>query len=454
MRLRSGPADVPPLSSFEASRGRRPSYVYAFLAFLVLNMFSGRTDGLPLPVGPDRLLFALTVLLMVLDPRARATLRGLRLRPVHLAATATVLVAIASAIAAATLTTGLGFFAMLDRLVVPYLTFALAPVVFARAADRDALLKTLAIVGTYLGLTAVFEIAGADALVFPRYILDPSVGIHFGRARGPFAQSEANGLALLAAFWSSYLLTKRYRRGFWFYGSLIATSLSAVGALLTLTRSVWLGLVLGAALVALRHRDLRRQVLLMAVLVAVATGIALFTSTSLQDRVSNRASEASPVYDRRNTNAAAVRAIEAHPLTGIGWVRFIDTSETYVRQDRDYPVTSVEIEVHNVVLARMAELGIPGGSLWLGSVLLGPGLALVRRRRRDSQPDFAVLLLGYGAAWTATVMLSPVPYPLPNTLLWLFAGVALRDYLTTSRTQLDEAGTSTVAQVDERTSGS
>ena len=36
----------------------------------------------------------------------------------------------------------------------------------------------------------------ASALVFPRYIVDPSVGLHFGRARGPFVEAAANGLAM------------------------------------------------------------------------------------------------------------------------------------------------------------------------------------------------------------------------------------------------------------------
>ena len=35
-----------------------------------------------------------------------------------------------------------------------------------------------------------------DALVFPKYILDPNYGIHVARGRGPFVDAVANGLAL------------------------------------------------------------------------------------------------------------------------------------------------------------------------------------------------------------------------------------------------------------------
>jgi hypothetical protein len=38
-------------------------------------------------------------------------------------------------------------------------------------------------------------------------------------------------------------------------------------------------------------------------------------------------------------------------------------------------------------------------------------------------------LLGTLIAWAVAVALSPVPYPLPNVLVWLFAGLALEDYL-------------------------
>src|SRR5438093_1302521 len=54
----------------------------------------------------------------------------------------------------------------------------------------------LVALGAYLGLTAVFEGLGLDALIVPRYIADPGAGIHFGRARGPFVEAVADGLAL------------------------------------------------------------------------------------------------------------------------------------------------------------------------------------------------------------------------------------------------------------------
>ncbi len=350
-------------------------------------MFSSRTAlGLPLP--PDRLFFAASAVLFLLD--RRYSLRELRLAPVHLVALAVVCIAGLSALDHDILTTRYGFFALLDRLVVPYLVFTIAPVAFKREADRLLILKTLTVLGIYLGLTAVAEIFGPHALVFPRYIMDPSVGIQFGRARGPFIESEANGLTLLAALWCAVILARTTASRLWRYVAVTSALLSVVGSLLTLTRSIWLGLLFGALVLAVIDPKARRFLVPGALAVVAIAGIALLSSSSLSSKVDSRFNDAGSVYDRRNTNAAAVRAIEEHPLTGVGWVQFISVSGDYVRQNPDYPVTVTDIEVHNVVLSRTAELGLPGGFLWVLSVILGPVLAAVRRPRYLQCADVAV----------------------------------------------------------------
>jgi O-antigen ligase len=409
-----------------AFRGR-PAYVWCFVSFLVADVFSGYTHGLGLPIGPDRLLLALTGLLLILD--ARVAWRSLRLRPVHLAALATVVVAGLSAISVGSFSTSLGFFALLDRLVVPYLAFAAAPLVFREAADRKLLVTVLAALGVYLGVTAVFEVIGPKSLVFPRYIRNPAVGIQFGRARGPFAESEADGLTLVACGYAAMLLMRSAaaRRGRWFGG--IAAVICAVGALLTLTRSVWLGMALGLILVAIADRRLRAPVVIGAVGVAAVAAVSLASIPALQSRVDQRASASLSIFDRQNTDAAALRVVQAHPLTGIGWSEFLSKGQNYVRQSPNYPLTHTDIEVHNVVLSRLAEIGVPGAAIWLLSVLFGPGLAL-RRPRTPAEASWRLAFIGAFSAWAVSVMFSPLPYPLPNALVWLFAGLALSSYLT------------------------
>jgi hypothetical protein len=135
------------------------------------------------------------------------------------------------------------------------------------------------------------------------------------------------------------------------------------------------------------------------------------------------------VFDRQNTNAAALRAIAAHPLDGIGWVRFLREGTDWVRQADGYPVTNVDIEIHNVVLSRAAELGLIGAALWVWCVVAGPGMALLRRSPDRDLGDWRLVFLGYACVWGVCIMVSPVPYVLPNNLLWLMAGFLSREYL-------------------------
>ena len=141
-------------------------------------MFAGNSKLLGFPIGPDRLLFGLGVVLLLLDPVALRQ-QQLRLRPVHLAGFAVVLIAAGSAMSHGTFGKD-GFYAWLDRLTVPLLMFVLAPIVFRTPERRDLLLRVLVVIGCYLGLTAIFEVVGPHALVFPRFILDPNVGSNSG----------------------------------------------------------------------------------------------------------------------------------------------------------------------------------------------------------------------------------------------------------------------------------
>src|SRR5262249_17246826 len=61
-------------------------------------------------------------------------------------------------------------------------------------------------IGTYLGFTGLCEHFHLNTLVWPRYILDPTVGIQFGRIRGPFATSVAMGEWLILTFIAASLL--------------------------------------------------------------------------------------------------------------------------------------------------------------------------------------------------------------------------------------------------------
>lgn len=410
----------------------QPAYLWTLLAALVMNMFAGNWALLGVPVPLDRGLFVMSIVLLLLDQRPWSKV-GVRWGWVHLVMALLVILAGFSALFHGTLQTSYGAYALLDRLVLPFTLLTLAPVVFRTPEQRGLLLRTLTLVGAYLGLVAVAGAVGLDALVFPRYINDPSVGIQYGRARGPFLASEAMGIVLGQCGFAAAVLVGR-SRGAWRALGVAVTALAPLGALLTLTRSVWVGTVLGVVLVMVVEPRLRRW--LPAVLVAGALGtlLALAVVPGLADAAGARAGTSRSVDDRLNTNAAALRIIEREPLLGVGWVEFIAANSEYVRQADDYPITSTDIEVHNVALGRAAELGLPGGALWVLCVLGGPVRAGLRRVRGGGELTvWRWIAIGSTSAWFVPALLSPVPYPLVNNLVFLLAGVALAPVLTTAR---------------------
>ena len=66
--------------------------------------------------------------------------------------------------------------------------------------DWSRLLAVLVVLGLYLACTGACEVAGRWSLVFPRYIANPDLGIHFGRARGPELNAVSLGLYVTACF--------------------------------------------------------------------------------------------------------------------------------------------------------------------------------------------------------------------------------------------------------------
>ncbi|WP_432493789.1 O-antigen ligase family protein [Kineococcus auxinigenes] len=410
---------------------RRPLYLWCLLGVVVCNVFSGHWDTFHLPIGLDRVFFAGAVVLLVLDPWAWRRTR-LRFRPVHLAMLAMLVIAVLSAAGHSTLLSTYGLFGLLDRLIVPFLLFCAAPVVFSTPERRDLLLRTLVLLGLYLGVTALLETLHAYSLLFPSYIGDPDVGIQFGRARGPFIASEAMGMACAACGFAAAAAATRFRGG-WRALSVLVVLLACVGVMGSLTRSVWVGTVLGVVVAMAGARRTRRLLPLVLGVGAVLVLAMLTFVPGLRETADARAGTTNSLMDRQNTNAAALRIVDAEPLTGVGWMRFIEVSHDWVRQADTYPITNVNIEVHNVVLSRAAELGLPGAAAFLACVLLGPVRSLVQRGYPDDQPDLIAwrsLSSGVVVGWCVTIMLSPASYPLPNSLTWMLAGIALIPHLT------------------------
>ncbi|MFY9976642.1 MAG: hypothetical protein WAK22_00340, partial [Candidatus Sulfotelmatobacter sp.] len=75
------------------------------------------------------------------------------------------------------------------KFIVPFALFHLAILVFREERQlRHFELFALAVLA-YLCFTAIAFLFGAKSLIFPRFILDESLGYHVDRARGPLLQA-------------------------------------------------------------------------------------------------------------------------------------------------------------------------------------------------------------------------------------------------------------------------
>jgi O-antigen ligase len=200
-------------------------------------------------------------------------------------------------------------------------------------------------------------------------------------------------------------------------------ALCLLGLVLTLTRQVWAGAAAGALMASIGSRRLRRHIPLALVAGVVVIGGALVAIPSLQSKLHSRANAQKPVWDRLNSDAAALRMGESRPLLGFGWGTFPRYSPHYYHVAKTYPLSAVG-EVHNVVLSNLAELGAIGLGLWL----LGLAMAMIAPFRRRGPPELEVWKLGLIAvavAWFVQANFAPLAYAFDNYIPWLFAGIAL-----------------------------
>jgi putative inorganic carbon (HCO3(-)) transporter len=399
-----------------------PSTIVALA--VMATVFSGN-DRFGLPIGADRILIALALGSIVLRLPGWRPERRVVLRPLHAVAAMAVAYAVVNAFAAHTLFTQEGFFGLLDKVgIVPILAFVLAPALFGSRRQRDVLLTALVALGAYLGLTAMAEAFNLHTLVWPRYILDPSVGLHVDRVRGPFVEAVAMGLGLYACAVAAAVALATWTRTWPRVVAGIVLLVDIGGTLFTVTRAVWLATAVSTVLAMLVSPTTRRY-LTPAVAVGIVALLAAFVVVpGFARQAEQRSNDQNPIYDRLVTDAAAVRAVRAHPLFGVGWGRWLDVNTEYIRQGANYPISpnAGNIEVHNVLLSNAAQLGIIGTVLWLGALLAAVGAALLRPGPAALDP-WRVALVALTLHYAIVGAFGPLSYAFPNLLLWLWAGI-------------------------------
>jgi putative inorganic carbon (hco3(-)) transporter len=396
----------------------------AGLIFSVFTPLWKDALGIPGALAPQRLLMVAGIASFIVRAPSVAGRPRIRMRPVHWVLLIASVYGLLSALEARTLTDNSQFFRLLEAYgLLPFAIFVIAPIVFADERHREMLLASLVGLGFYLGLTAIFEVAGPSSLILPHYIADPSVGIHFGRARGPFLEATTNGFGLYigaVCATGAVVLWKSFPARLF---AVLTALLCAAGLLFTLQRSVWLGAIVATIVVGLARPEIRRFFvpLLLAATVAASAAYAVVPSGKLHER----ATDSETVWARKNLNRAGLNVLEAHPLFGAGWGEFVPLTGRgrYFELAQDYPLAGVGNVLHNTFMSNAAELGLVGVTCWLAALLLGLWEGLRTRSRAPDGWFWKSALLAFAVFYVVVSNFIPT-HQFPNTVFWLLAGVA------------------------------
>ncbi len=402
-------------------RGLIPAYVYVLVLGIMWQFTSGHaSEYVKVNIPPDRILIPLGLLMWFFHADRRRF--RIRVVPLHLCLLAATGWGVITMINSGSIASREAIFAFADSFgVIPFVLACTAPMIFCTPKRRDVLLWGLAILGLYIGLVACLEGLKLHSLIWPQYINDPSHE-HFGRGLGPSQQVGQSGLTvLLIAAFSAALAMRTSGRMRWI--PLLSLAMNGAGVLFSLTRSIWIGGLVGAAIAMLMDRRSRRWVLLAAAATPVVIAGVLAAFPSIAESVQERMDDSASGYDRVNVFSAGLRALQAHPITGVGFHNFPNVEIDWLWQLDTIPITLSDIYIHNVLLGYAVDLGIPGMLVWLSALLILVVSAVRRRRPAEDLQPWRLGIVTYGVCWTIVGMLVPITYPLPTSILWL--GLAL-----------------------------
>ena len=307
--------------------------------------------------------------------------------------------------------------------LLPFALFQLAGYIFDDSSLRRQFEIFSLVVLAYLSLIAILFLFGAKEFIFPRYILDEGLGIHADRARGPFLQAVANGVALnLLGLVALDSFRRRQLRGVLAFLLLAGLPLAILA---TRTRAVWLSFA--ASILALlcftRNRRLRRGCLAIA-LAGVVGLFGLAASGDGHRSLSERLEDKSPVQFRMAVYEAGWEMFLQKPLNGWGTRAMQAELSNRISEFRQE-----EYYFHNTYLEILVQYGLLGLALYVWVVV---DLFRIGRkpRAKTAQGDGDFLDQPFRSLWPIILMVYVVNslfvvmnYQFVNGFLFTLAGM-------------------------------
>jgi O-antigen ligase len=305
---------------------------------------------------------------------------------------------------------------------IPLLVFWIARRANLSHRDVGVILRILIGLGFYLGLTAAAEHYQLSALVFPSYILDESIGIHVGRARGPFGNAAVMGGVLSVIYLITLFYITNIRASI---PMLLLMALMAVGVYFTYTRSAWLTFIVSVTSLGLFRGKLRTHAAIVGTLVLLVFMSGVFSKLSFGEGTLFTKRQG-PVEDRENLMRASIAMIKDRPLFGFGYGTFETANDHYF--DRVGKRSDGEGN-HNAFAGLVVELGLIGSwpyiMVWWFLFRIGWRLAWLKNHGNEFWVQFGTLTTAVLAGYVINIQFfDPRFFGFMNCLIFLLFGLA------------------------------
>ena len=298
--------------------------------------------------------------------------------------------------------------------------------------DLSAITIGLGAFGLYLALTGIAEVKQFHGLVFPRYIVDSTATEFFGRGRGPFLNPVSNGIFQVIGFCCIMFWWSRSSKGVRMM-IVLAAGIVAIGIYATLTRSVWMTLILvgGLGLFITTTQNQKGMLIIAGTLAAVllfpVIGDKVFKFKRDKNVTVSQMSESAQL--RPLFLAVAMRMFEDRPILGCGFGQYAQEKYPYLQDAyTGKPLSKTKVYLqHNVFLAYLTELGLTGLILllvMLGVMARSAWLLWADAKKTLEQRQYGLLLAAVLMGYCVNGMFHDTSImPMVNTLLFFIAGI-------------------------------
>jgi O-antigen ligase len=287
------------------------------------------------------------------------------------------------------------------------------------------LITALCVIATYLTLTAFFEHFQLVKLIWPKDIINPEKGTHFGRSRGPFLDAVAMGRVLIVGFSCfTFMVVRTTGVKKWVFSLLAVMNVAAI--YFTQTRGPWLGFGIVLLVLAFSNTTLRKfaVVLILSIITVAFVGATKKFSFSNGTLFSERQNT---VVDREISYMTTIKMIVDHPVLGIGFGMFNKEWNHYYHGSKWEDFGGFDGS-HNTFLTMICELGGAGFFIYFVMFYLLVSKCYTTYKKLDDNDMFeknlCIITIGLALMYVVTGTVSDLRWSLmPNTLLYLFFGL-------------------------------